>query len=254
MTARLEVRGLTRTFGALVVADRIDLTLEAGARTALIGPNGAGKTTLVNLISGALRPSAGEIRLDGRPIARLGLAGRVHAGLARSFQVNRLFRDMTVADNLRLAILNRARAGFGLFRRVADRPGLEAEVAGLLTRLHLADRAGQVVRNLAYGEQRLVELALALALKPRVLLLDEPAAGVPQGEAQVILDAVAQLPADLAVLLIEHDMDLVFRFARRIVVLVGGAVLTEGTPAEIAADARVREIYFGRGGHGRGRH
>lgn len=249
MSARLSVRGLTKSFGSLNVASQIDLTLEEGARTALIGPNGAGKTTLVNLITGVIRPSSGQVHLDGVALAKLSCAARVRHGLVRTFQVNRLFKDLTVRDNLRLAVLQRQGLGMALLVRADRLERADAEAAALLDMLGLQDRGQKILAKLAYGEQRLVEIAVALALRPRVLLLDEPAAGVPQGESGVILDAVASLPSDLAVLLIEHDMDLVFRFARRIAVLVSGALLMEGTPAEVAADERVKQIYFGRGGH-----
>ena len=250
MTERLLVRGLNRSFGALVVSSDVNLSLAPGARTALIGPNGAGKTTLVNLITGALAPSSGEIRLDGRDITHMPQAARVRAGLVRTFQVTRLVRDLTVADNVRLALIQRHRAEMQMFRRVDRMDALDHEVSDILGTLELADRTGRRIRDLAYGEQRLIELALALALRPRVLLLDEPAAGVPQSESGIIMRAIEALPADLAVLFIEHDMDLVFRFAQRIIVLVAGAVLMEGTPDEVADDERVQNIYLGRSHHG----
>ena len=251
MTARLEVRGLTKAFGQLQVASAIDLTLESGARTALIGPNGAGKTTFVNLVTGALPPSAGRVLLDGADITSLRPDRRVRAGLARTFQITRLFRDRSVADNVRLAVLCRLGATGSMWRAARADAAVEAEVAAILAAMELAHRAQKRVQTLAYGEQRLIEIALALALKPRVLLLDEPAAGVPKGESGIIMRAIANLPADLAVLLIEHDMDLVFRFAKDIVVLVQGAVFARGTAAEIARDERVREVYFGRARHAR---
>jgi len=248
---RLAVNDVSLAFGGLVVASHIDLALETGARTALIGPNGAGKTTLVNLISGVLRPSSGSIELDGRKVTGLSQALRVKAGIARTFQINRLFKDMTVAENLRIALLQQAGDSARLWRNRAADAAIERDETEILAMLGLRAQGGRLVRNLAYGEQRLLEIALALALKPRVLLLDEPAAGVPKGESGIIIDVIRQLPAELAVLLIEHDMDLVFRFARRIVVLASGAVVTIGTPAEVAADERVKQLYFGRSGHGR---
>ena len=251
MTARLEVKGLTKAFGKLQVAAAIGLTLEAGARTALIGPNGAGKTTFVNLVTGALPPTVGRVLLDGSDITSLRADRRVRAGLVRTFQITRLLRDRSVADNIRLAVLCRLGATGGMWRAARSNAAAEAEVAALLASMELGDRADQPVRTLAYGEQRLVEIALALALKPRVLLLDEPAAGVPKGESGIIMRAIANLPPDLAVLFIEHDMDLVFRFAKNIVVLVQGAVFAQGTAAEIARDERVREVYFGRARHAR---
>ncbi len=245
----LEVRGLNRAFGGITVARDIDLDLPPGARTALIGPNGAGKSTFANLVTGALAPSSGEIRFDGRDIGRLSEAQRVKAGIARTFQITTLFRRLTLRENLRLAVLEREGRTGRWFGRAGGDERVEAEIEARLAAVGLAGRAEARVEELAYGQQRLVELALTLALRPRVLVLDEPAAGVPSGESHLIEEAIAGLPDDLAVLIIEHDMDLVFRLARVIVVLVGGAVLTRGTPAEIAADPEVRRLYLG-AGHG----
>jgi branched-chain amino acid transport system ATP-binding protein len=246
MAEVLKIDGICKSFGGLVVASDVTFGLSQGDRTALIGPNGAGKTTLVNLISGALKPSSGTISLDGRPLTRLSQPARVQAGIARTFQVSRLFRDQTVGDNLRIAILQQKRQSLRVYQPRADAEAVEDAVERILGSLRLQHAAGRLVRQLPYGEQRLLEIALALALEPRVLLLDEPAAGVPRGESGVIMDVVAGLPSDLAVLLIEHDMDLVFRFARRIVVLASGAVLTIGAPDAVAADERVKHLYFGR--------
>jgi branched-chain amino acid transport system ATP-binding protein len=246
----LETRGLYRRFGGLAVTTNIDLRLEHGSRQALIGPNGAGKTTLINLISGALAPSAGRVWLDGREVTDLPAHARARLGLARTFQINQLFARLSVIDQLLLAIGERRRAGRRLWRPLgADRPLLD-EAFALLEALRLEDQALAPITTLPYGRQRLVEIALALAARPKVLLLDEPAAGVPAAESHLILDAIQALPADIAVLIVEHDMELVFRFARRITVMAGGAILTEGTPAEIAADERVREAYLGSRAHG----
>ncbi len=251
-TDRLEARGLCKNFGGLQVTRDVSLSLPAGARTALIGPNGAGKTTLVNLLGGLLPASTGTVRLDGEDVSAWAPAQRARAGIVRTFQVNRVFKELSVRDNLRCAVLHR----LGLSRRLwlsrARREQVEAEVDEALASLRLQGQAARIAGQMALGEQRLVEIALALAMKPRVLLLDEPAAGVPEGESGRILEAVERLPGDLAVLLIEHDMDLVFRFARDIVVLVQGAVFARGTPAEIAANEAVREVYFGRSGHAGG--
>ncbi|HVV92557.1 MAG TPA: ABC transporter ATP-binding protein [Hyphomicrobiales bacterium] len=244
--AELRIDGICKNFGGLVVASDVTFTLSAGDRTALIGPNGAGKTTLVNLITGALKPSSGTISLDGKPLTRLSQPARAQAGIARTFQVSRLFRDQTVGDNLRIAIHQQRRQSLRVVQPRADADAVEAQVERILTALRLQHAVGREVRHLPYGEQRLLEIALALALEPRVLLLDEPAAGVPRGESEAIMEVVAALPADLAVLLIEHDMDLVFRFARKIIVLASGAVLTVGTPEAVAADGRVKQLYFGR--------
>jgi branched-chain amino acid transport system ATP-binding protein len=239
------------SFGGLVVASDISLSLAPGARTALIGPNGAGKTTLVNMISGALRPSSGEIRLDGESMTVLREMERVRAGVVRTYQTSRLFKELTVGDNLRIAVLQRHRQHRALFWG-SRRDAVEAEVDDQLSSLQIRNLATRTVTTLSLGEQRLVEIGLALALRPRVLLLDEPAAGVPQGESDVIFDAVGQLPSDLAILLIEHDMDIVFRFASRIAMLVSGKILTIGTPSEIAVNAQVKEVYFGSAGAGHG--
>jgi branched-chain amino acid transport system ATP-binding protein len=250
MPAALESRGLYRSFGGLAVTTNVDLRLERGSRQALIGPNGAGKTTLINLISGALAPSAGRVWLDGREVTDLPAHARARLGLARTFQINQLFARLSVIDQLLLAIGERRRAGRRLWRPLgADRPLLD-EAFALLEALRLEDQALAPITTLPYGRQRLVEIALALAARPKVLLLDEPAAGVPAAESHLILDAIEALPADIAVLIVEHDMELVFRFARRITVMAGGAILTEGTPAEIAADERVREAYLGSRAHG----
>ena len=245
MTELLQVNQLCRSFGALQVTRNVSFSLAQGDRTALIGPNGAGKTSLVNLISGSLRASSGTVRFKGRDVTALDQAERARLGLIRTYQVTRLFRAMTVADNVRLALLQRARQSMRMFRPVAEMRELEEKTQRVLQLLQLADRHGTAVDRLAYGEQRLVEIALAIALEPQVLLLDEPAAGVPQGESHVIFSALSRLPGEMAVMLIEHDMDLVFRFAKEIVVLVAGAVMLRGTPAQVAQDDRVRQLYLG---------
>lgn len=251
MTAiRLEAKNLSMSFGGLAVTQDVSLSLPSGARTALIGPNGAGKTTLVNLLSGALRPQRGSVALDGQIITGLAQDARVRAGLVRTFQISRLFKEFSVEDNIRMAVLHRRELGSRLFMRRAESDSVAADTADALRALGLLHQAHCIVGNLSLGEQRLVEIALALAMKPRVLLLDEPAAGVPQGESGRIFDAIEQLPGELAILLIEHDMDLVFRFASQIVVLAAGAVLTQGLPIEIAANEQVKQIYFGRTSHG----
>jgi branched-chain amino acid transport system ATP-binding protein len=247
--AALEVRGLNRNFGALQVTRDVDLTLERGARRALIGPNGAGKTTLVNLITGALAPSAGRVLLDGVDITGLSQADRARRGLARTFQINTLFRGLSVLENIGMAISERDGYANNLWRPVGTRRVIIDEALDRLDALRLTDDALKPVRELPYGRQRLVEIAIALTQRPRVLLLDEPAAGVPSSESHLILDVVASLDPDIAILIIEHDMDVVFRFARHITVLVQGAVFTEGTPDEIAANADVRSVYLGEEGH-----
>ena len=238
----LETIGIAKQFGALRVADDIHFRLEPGARHALIGPNGAGKTTFVNLLTGRLAPSAGRILLNGEDITRISQAARARRGLTRTFQINNLFPALSVLENVRLAVAEHR----GLLTR---RRALIEEAHATLVKLGLGGDASAVVRELPYGKQRLVEIAIALACEPTVLLLDEPAAGVPTGESGIIFDVIERLPGRMAVLMIEHDMDLVFRFARRITVLVRGTILVEGTPAEIAADQRVREVYLGTRAH-----
>ena len=249
MTAALEISGLRKSFGALAVTRDVNLVLERGARHALIGPNGAGKTTLVNLITGVLRPSAGHVLLEGEDITWLSQAARTRHGIARTFQINQLFRGLTVLENVYLAVAERDRVCNHLWRPVGAERIVIEEALAHLDALRLADDALKLVRELPYGRLRLVEIAIALALRPKVLLLDEPAAGVPSSESHLILDVIAGLDPDIAILIIEHDMDVVFRVAKRITVLVQGAVLTDGTPAEIVADERVRAVYLGEEAH-----
>jgi len=243
----LETRGLARRFGGLVATDEVSLRLEEGARHALIGPNGAGKTTLVNLLTGTLRPSAGQVLLEGVDVTGLASHARVRRGLARTFQINQLFANLTPAESLCLAVGERLGYGRRFLPAAGRDPEVVSEVEDLIARFSLGDVMDLKTRTLAYGKQRLLEIALALACRPRVLLLDEPAAGVPEDERADILAALAALPADVTIMLIEHDMDLVFSFARRISVLVAGRVLMEGEPKEVAADPRVREVYLGEG-------
>ena len=246
----LEARGLARNFGALIATDDVSFAIQPGARQALIGPNGAGKTTLINLLTGVIRPTAGQVLLQGRDVTGLPSSARVRMGLTRTFQINQLFPDLTPAESLALAISERNGFGADFWRVAGNQPAIVAEIEDLLTRFGLEAELDQPTRKLPYGKQRLLEIALALAARPRVLLLDEPAAGVPEEERQDILAALAALPADVAILLIEHDMDLVFSFASRISVLVAGRLLTEGAPEEIAADERVRAVYLGEDAHG----
>jgi branched-chain amino acid transport system ATP-binding protein len=233
-----------------MATDNVSFAIESGARQALIGPNGAGKTTLINLLTGMLRPSAGAVLLRGEDVTSLSASRRVGRGLARTFQINQLFPDLTPAESLALAISERQGYGADFWRVIGARPEILGEIEDLLRRFGLVADYNRPTRLLPYGKQRLLEIALALACRPRVLLLDEPAAGVPEEERGDILDALAALPADVAILLIEHDMDLVFNFATRISVLVAGRLLCEGPPAEIAADARVRAVYLGEEAHG----
>ena len=253
MTAALETRGLAKRFGGLVATDDVSFRLETGARHALIGPNGAGKTTLVNLLTGVLPPERGPACCwRARTSRACAPEARVRRGLVRTFQINQLFADLTPLETLALGCRRAARRrarDWWRPRRRRRRSSREVDEAG---RRASASPTCSTCRTdtLPYGKQRLLEIALAFACAPRVLLLDEPAAGVPEAERQDILDALAALPADVTVLLIEHDMDLVFRFAERISVLVDGALLTEGDAGRIAADPRVRAVYLGEAGHG----
>jgi ABC-type branched-subunit amino acid transport system ATPase component len=252
--AALEVQRLNRSFGALHVTRDVNLVLERGARRALIGPNGAGKTTLVNLVTGVLKPSSGEVLLDGDDITSTSQAERARRGLARTFQINQLFRGLTVLENLAMTIGERDGNCNNLWRAAGAKRAVIDEALDHLESLRIADDALKLVRELPYGRQRLVEIAIALAQRPRVLLLDEPAAGVPSSESHLILDVVAALDPDIAILIIEHDMDVVFRFAKQITVMVQGAVFTEGTPDEIMHNEQVRAVYLGQEGHKGARH
>jgi branched-chain amino acid transport system ATP-binding protein len=249
-TTLLETRAVSRSFGALVAAKDIDFRLEAGARHALIGPNGAGKTTFINLLTGVLRPSEGQILLKGEDITAVAQADRVKRGIARTFQINRLFRGLSVLENVYIAVSERVGAASTMLAPAGRRRDVIEESMHLLETLNLQDDAALRISELPYGRQRLVEIAIALGLKPEVLLLDEPAAGVPNAESHIILNAIDELPKHIGVLIIDHDMDLVFRFAERITVLVQGAVFAEGTPKEIGANADVRAVYLGQADHG----
>jgi len=249
MHSILETQKLCKSFGALTVADDIDFRLETGARHALIGPNGAGKTTFVNMLTGVLAPSSGRILLGGEDITAVRRAARVKRGLGRTFQINTLFRHLPALDNVALGVAERRGIAHRMWRSASSYAEVKNESMELLATLGLADEAAARVADLPYGKQRLVEIAIALGLKPKVLLLDEPAAGVPSAEADRILRTLEKLPSEIAILIIEHDMDLVFRFARRITVLVQGEVLVEGPPEEIARDKRVHDVYLGEQHH-----
>ncbi|MGJ4903932.1 ABC transporter ATP-binding protein [Bradyrhizobium sp. HKCCYLRH2060] len=245
MTYALETRGLDKHFGGLHVTRNLSLQIAPGARHALIGPNGAGKTTVINQLTGVLEPSAGRILLEGQDITDLPVHKRVLRGLSRTFQINQLYPDLTPLETIGLAVSERLGGGGNWWRRMGTRDDINAEIAETLERFRLLDVMNDRTSTLPYGKQRLLEIAVAIAARPRVLLLDEPAAGVPEGERKDILAAVAALPRDVTVLLIEHDMDLVFSFADRISVLVSGALLVEGAPDEVARDPQVKAVYLG---------
>jgi branched-chain amino acid transport system ATP-binding protein len=243
--AVLSCQGLVKRFGGITATDNVTLNVAKGARHALIGPNGAGKTTLINLLTGVLEPTAGRITLLGEDISTMAPHQRVRRGLVRTFQINQLFNSMTPLETLSLVISQQSGLGAQWWRALGASKNIVDDCHQLLEQFHLLDVMHQRTEHLAYGKRRLLEIAIALACKPRVLLLDEPVAGVPAGEREELLQTVAALPADVSVLLIEHDMDLVFEFAKRITVLVNGAVLTEGSANDIANDPEVKAVYLG---------
>jgi len=249
-TSALSTRGLDKSFGSLVVASDIELDLPPGERYALIGPNGAGKTTLINLITGMLKPDKGRIFLGPDEITLLKPEERVKCGLVRTFQINTLFPHLSALEAVTLAVCERRGYAGSWWEKLPAYGDAIEEAYAILLSLRLAASCYRPTRELAYGQQRLLEIALALATKPKVLLLDEPAAGVPQQESAELFSVIASLSQEIAVLFIEHDMNVVFRFAHRIIVMAAGRILLQGTPKEIAADARVREVYLGRARHG----
>jgi len=245
MAPVLETVGLVKRFGGITAASDISLRVEKGARHALIGPNGAGKTTVINLLTGMLRPTSGQILLDGNDITGVEPHERVRRGVARTFQINQLFGDLTPIETIGLAVSERMGTGRQWWRVIGSRSEILDDVVSLIEQFHLADVMYDRTAILPYGKQRLLEIALAIACRPRVLLLDEPAAGVPDAERHEILATIEALPKDVTVLLIEHDMDIVFSFADRISVMVNGALFVEGDPDDVARDPRVKAVYLG---------
>jgi ABC-type branched-subunit amino acid transport system ATPase component len=250
MAPVLQTNALEKRFGGIVATNNVSLSVEKGARHALIGPNGAGKTTIINLLTGVLRPTSGRILLEGRDITDLEAHKRVRLGIARTFQINQLFADLTPLETIGLAVSERMELGSQWWRLVGSKGIVIEESVDILDRFHLADVMNERTATLPYGKQRLLEIALAIACRPHVLLLDEPAAGVPEAQRHDILAAVAALPDDVTVLLIEHDMDIVFSFADRISVLVNGELFVDGPPDEVARDPRVKAVYLGEEAHG----
>lgn len=250
MTAALQTIDLEKRFGGLAATNKVSLTLEHGARHALIGPNGAGKTTFVNLLTGVLPANGGRVLLEGNDVTAKSQIERARLGLGRTFQINQLFGDMTPVESIGLAVSERIGGGGDFWRGIGSRRDILPEIVELIERFRLTEVMDHPTRLLPYGKQRLLEIALALASNPRVLLLDEPAAGVPEAERGELLETLANLPADVSILLIEHDMDLVFAFATRITVLVNGTLFADGTVAEIMSDPRVQAVYLGTEDHG----
>jgi branched-chain amino acid transport system ATP-binding protein len=241
----LQTIGLEKRFGGILATQNVNMSVEKGARHALIGPNGAGKTTFINLLTGVLRPSAGRIMLEGRDITDVVPHQRVRLGMARTFQINQLFLDLTPLESIGLVISERLGTGADWWRLVGSKSAVTEEIVEIVERFRLTDIMHERTSVLPYGKQRLLEIALAFACRPRVLLLDEPAAGVPEAERHELLATIEALPAEVTVLLIEHDMDLVFSFADRISVLVNGALFVDGAPEEVARDPRVKAVYLG---------
>jgi branched-chain amino acid transport system ATP-binding protein len=241
----LLTRGLSRTFNGMAAVSEVDFEMEVGARQALIGPNGAGKTTFINLLTGNLSPSKGKVWINGRDVTSLPVHRRIKSGLARTFQINSLFRELSVIEHVQLAVAERTGVGSTMFGGRQSQRETAEEAYDILESLKLEGAAMLPVAQLSYGRQRLVEIAIALALEPSVLLLDEPAAGVPPSDSHAVFELIERLPAKVSVLFIEHDMKLVARFAQRISVLVAGRIVVEGTPAEIASNTLVRDIYLG---------
>jgi branched-chain amino acid transport system ATP-binding protein len=241
----LETRGLRMAFGGLVVFENLDFTLRRGERHAIIGPNGAGKTTFVSLVTGLLRPTDGEVLFNGAAITHATPQARVKAGIARTFQINSLFKALNPLASVVIALAEReGRAGVSL-RAVARERRLIEEAGALLAKFGLADDALIVTETLPYGKQRLLEVALALALRPQLLLLDEPAAGLSTEQGHELFRQLAVLTADTTVLFIEHDMNLVFRYADRVSVFAAGALVVQDAPDKVRNHPRVREVYLG---------
>jgi branched-chain amino acid transport system ATP-binding protein len=247
--ALLSIDDLTVAYDKVEAVRGVSLAIQPGEIVTVIGPNGAGKTTLINLLTGFLAPTAGNVFLGERMITGLPQHERVKRGMTRTFQINTLFPGLTALESVVLAVCERrARAGVW-YRTVSRQAEAIDEAIALLESLRLVNERNELTRNLAYGKQRLLEIALALATRPSILLLDEPAAGIPSAESAELFGVIARLPRDVTIVFIEHDMELVFRFAERITVLVGGRVLTEAPPSEIASDPRVKEVYLGEAQH-----
>lgn len=250
MTApAIQTDRLTLRFGHFTAVDAVSISIPVGARHAIIGPNGAGKTSFISALTGSVPATSGRVLVGGRDVSRLSQARRVRHGLARTFQINQLFAGLTALENVQMALIERDGISGVLLRSMASYRRLADEAHALLALVQLDGHADAPVAALAYGQRRLIEIAIALATRPRVLILDEPAAGVPAAQSERIFERISTLPAEVTLLFVEHDMNLVFRFAQRVSVLVGGRLLTEGTPQQVRTDDRVREVYLGQRGH-----
>ncbi len=243
--ALLAVSGLRKRFGGLAVTDDVTFSVGEGGIHAVIGPNGAGKTTLIHQLSGTLRPDAGSIRFGGRELVGMGLARRARLGLARSFQITSVLPGFSALENAALAVQARSGPSFRFFRAAAGERALNDQAMSALDQVGLGARAGVLAGRLSHGEKRQLELAIALAMQPRLLLLDEPLAGLSQPERRTVRELLEAVPRDVTIVMIEHDMDVALAFAERITVLNFGQVVVEGTRAEVVADPRTREVYLG---------
>jgi branched-chain amino acid transport system ATP-binding protein len=241
----LECHGLTKQFGGLEAVKQVTLSVKAGERRAIIGPNGAGKTTFFSLISGELSATAGIIKLFGRNVTHLSSYRRTHLGLGRTFQITNLFNTMTVLDNLVVAAMGLWRMKLSMWRSISAYRGLYERAEEVLTSIHMFEKRHEMIKNLSHGEQRQIEISLALISKPRVLLLDEPTAGLSPAESGMMTTVIRKLDPTITILIIEHNMDVAFQVAERISVFHQGCLFTEGSQAEIRGDPRVQEIYFG---------
>ena len=241
----LSLSNLGKRFGGVVAVDRVSLSVAAGEVHALIGPNGAGKTTLIGLISGALAADSGEISFLGKPVTRLQPHQRVRAGLARSYQITSIFRRFSVLDNLALAVQARSGSSFSFWRPVASESGLFDEARSIAGQIGLGQKVEVEATRLSHGEQRALEVGLALATRPQLVLLDEPMAGMGPEESRRMIELISRIRSEVTVLLVEHDMDAVFRLADRISVMVNGRLIATGTPPEIKANEEVKKAYLG---------
>ena len=243
--SHLEVVDVSKAFGGLLAVNNVSLAVEPGQRHAIIGPNGAGKSTLFNVITGEVAPTSGHVSFNGQDISRLAVYERANLGLGHTFQRNNLFMGLTVFENVRLASQHRHRINGHWFKTVESFSQVEAEAEAILAQVGLLPQKKRVVNELAYGQQRALEIALALATAPKVLLLDEPTAGMSPGETAEMVQLIGELPRSLTMMIVEHDMDVIFSLADRITVLHYGQIISSGTPDEVRRDARVQEIYLG---------